>query len=164
MNTLAKFKELKKQQSEAGKEIEERAAKRREYQAKERKELYNKFMSLINPFHNQTINKHKIVLKSNDKKNSVEMFIDKKLYTTFIAQTSYRSCNCSECADGQTGHTGEYYHDINSIIIKYGEIEDGPHFYWHNGMGEDEFVISFDSFMKTYDDDLRWNTLYGDKK
>jgi len=160
MSTLTKFKELKKQQAAEERESQRRYKEEKEYHAKERRQIYNTFVNLIKPFHNQTINKHKIVLKFHDHTNSIEMFIDGKLYTTFIAETEYHHCNCSECADGQTGHKGSYSHTLNTFVTnRSGERKAGPYFCWYDAKDEDGFAGEFDRFIEKYDSDLRWNKL-----
>lgn len=124
--------------------------------------MYNQFVGLIKPFNNKTINKHKIKMKFNDRKNSIDFFIDGNLYTTFSIETRYHGCNCSECHDGQTDHQGEYAHELSSFIIKKGQRRSGPYFFWYARQEEDDFVSTFDEFISKYHKDMEWKKTMGD--
>ena len=164
MSTLTKFKQLKKAQVEAVMQQEEDNRRQDKEHTKERKKIYNKFVEMIKSFNNETVNKHKITLEFHDRNNSVEMFIDGKLYTTFIVETEYHFCNCSACCDGGSEHEGTYTHDLNTFVIKKGEREDGPYFSWNEHCdGEDEFVREFDHFIERYNNKLFWTGLGDDK-
>lgn len=161
MSTLDKFHKLKQDQNKARKEMEQAIRRENKLHAEERRRLYNKFVAFIKPFHKQTINKHKIKLEFNAKNTSLKVFIDGKFYTTFVIETKFNPCNCSQCADGGWGHEGQYTHDLESYSVKKnGAREDGPYLSWYQSQTEEEFVRAFDEFLEEYDSELKWGNVY----
>jgi len=146
MNTLEKFKALKKEQSEKQLAELKKAKEQQQYNRNECKILYHKFIEMIHPFNGQIINNFKITLKFHPKTLAIDLYLNKKFCTTFIAECEYNPCNCSECHDGQTGHEGSYSYHLNSYTNNKDKTF-GPYFPFYHPYDEDTFVHDLDRFL-----------------
>jgi hypothetical protein len=159
MSTLTKFKDVEVEEAAERAADEQRAKVQAQYHKKEREAIFKEFRGYLMPFNRETIKKHKITVKTNEKKLTLDLFIDGRLYRRFLAETNYHGCNCSECHEGYTGHEGEYSHDIEVYSVnKKGELKD-EYFFWYGPnkeYRENHFVKSFKELLEKYDSDIEW--------